>query len=133
MGVAGFPLELERERRILADWNTRVKPEERLVIAEAAVLLVTLERLLRGAVGPRGKGKTLRTLLLQATDQKSGFLKIEGKEKAVKAAADLRNAIMHGDFEELAGEIPDDQLFEAILMVRKLVESFQTQLSEKSL
>ena len=69
-------------------------------LAQAALTLILLERSLRVAVGVRAEGKTLRTLLLQATDSRSGFLQFQGSNTALFSLSDFRNVILHGDFEE---------------------------------
>ena len=116
-----------------------MQDNNRLPVAEAALALITLERILRVSVGPRGKGKTLRALLLQATDQKSGFLTIEGREEGVRVIANLRNLHLHGDFEaagaHAAGYLAK-HLSADVAHAQKITDSFLQQLegfSEKSL
>jgi len=69
-------------------------------LALAGLELIYLERSLREALGARSKGKTLRALLLQATDKKSGFLQFDGSNAELFAISDLRNTILHGCFED---------------------------------
>jgi len=137
---SGIPPDCEAlnlERETLRAWNKNNGNE--LLVAEAALALITLERCLRTAVGPRGKGKTLRTLLLQATDKKSGFLTIEGREEGVRVLANLRNLLLHGDFEAAGGSAEEylrDSLTKDVAHAQAITDSFLVQLakaSEKSL
>jgi len=127
---------LNAERKALREWNST--REDKCLLSEGAIALITLERALRIALGARGKGKTLRTLLLQATDQKSGFLTIEGREEGVRVIANLRNLLLHGDFEAAGAPAADylaKRLEADVFHAQKITDSFLEQLgfSEKSL
>jgi hypothetical protein len=124
---------LNLERETLRAWNKQNHNRLPVAVAEAALALITLERILRVAIGPRGKGKTLRTLLLQATDQKSGFLTIEGREEGVRVLANLRNLLLHGDFEasgEPASTYLAQSLVNRVAHAQRITDSFLQQLAK---
>lgn len=100
---------LVRELMLLRKHNRAFKPEDPqddlLLFAEAALVLVVLERFLRMLLGRSAEKQTLFSLLEMATSPKRGLLKLFGKEKgAIRTITDVRNALMHGDYEKAAKE-----------------------------
>jgi hypothetical protein len=104
--------ELVREHQLLRQHNLKFKegdPQgEVLLFAEGALVLIVLERFLRMILGPEaGEKDTLPTLLQKATGERLGLLSLLNlagpqREKAIKGISNVRNALLHGNYEQAA-------------------------------
>lgn len=86
-------------------------PDNRLVFAEAALVLTTFERFLRAVLGEEATERdTLPNLLEKATSSRLGLLELlhwkEGKPLdrllAIKQITSIRNTLLHGNYEQAA-------------------------------
>lgn len=99
--------ELVRELTYLREHNHRVAsigPQSNLLLfAEAAVVLIVLERFLRIIVGKEGNGQTIYNLFEMATDADRNLLMVQGdRDRAKRDVNAIRNALLHGDYEKAA-------------------------------
>jgi hypothetical protein len=101
--------ELVRELMLLRTHNQSFRdndPQARLLLfAEAAIVLMTLERFLRILPGVQATdGDTLPKLLSKATDDTRRVLELPAKDRkdAIRRIKDVRNTILHGNFEQAA-------------------------------
>ncbi|HEY6034668.1 MAG TPA: hypothetical protein VIV58_10425, partial [Kofleriaceae bacterium] len=76
------------------------------MFAEAAMILVCMERFLRAVLGPTAtKGDTLHNLLEKVfSDRRPNYLEVPGgdRDHLILMVTGLRNGMLHGDFEQLA-------------------------------
>jgi len=102
--------EIVRELLWLRAHNTQFTADDPqdslLLMSEGALVLIGLERFLRivlaGNVGPKD---TLPTLLKTATGKKLGLLTLPdppGRDAAIDAIRNVRNALMHANYEQAA-------------------------------
>ena len=103
--------ELVRELRLVREHNraqTLVTSQARLLLfAEAALVLVVLERFLRMILEPDAKDTdTLFNLLQMATSPKRNLLEwpAGASTDPVRIVTNVRNTIMHGNYEQAARE-----------------------------
>jgi hypothetical protein len=95
--------ELIREHTILRNHNQKFKerdPQKNLLLfAEGAIVVMIIERFLRILPGVgAADGDKLQRLLKKATSKK--ILSISPKQQ--KGIVDIRNTILHGNFEQAA-------------------------------
>ena len=100
---------LARELKILREHNKSFKEgdsQDRLLLfAEGAIVLLTLERFLRILPGVEATERdTLPNLLEKATSESRNVLVLsaENRQDAIKKITDVRNTILHGNFEQAA-------------------------------
>ncbi|RYD84265.1 MAG: hypothetical protein EOP84_05975, partial [Verrucomicrobiaceae bacterium] len=100
---------LARELALLRVHNVQLTDDnvdrEALLMAEAAVVCMSLERFLRITLGPQVKaGDTLGALLDKAFSERLQLLQFPGHDvDAIKKRLRLfRNAVLHGDYEAAA-------------------------------
>ncbi len=99
-----------RELVLVRDHNLKFKagdPQDKLLhFAEGLLVLLALERFLRAVLGSDANERhTLQNLLEMATSAKRNLLTIPGtgtREQAIKAIAEVRNTLMHGNYEQAA-------------------------------
>ncbi len=104
--------ELVRELFWLRSHNLKIKEgapqQELLLFAEAALVLMTLERFLRILPGVVKKEKdTLFNLLESATSVSLNLLTFPAnitRTEVIKKVTDVRNAILHGNFEQVENQ-----------------------------
>lgn len=102
--------ELVREHSLLRRHNRAFKDGETqdslLLFAEAALVLVVLERFLRMILGPAGDEQTLHNLLEQATGARHRLLVLPGSDRddAIRRITGVRNTLLHGNYEQAARE-----------------------------
>jgi|SRR5262249_38150651 len=82
-------------------------PQHNLLhFAEGLLVLLALERFLRAVLGTKANDRhTLPNLLEMATSAKRNLLTIPGtwtREQAIKAVTEVRNTLMHGNYEQAA-------------------------------
>ena len=98
---------LVREHRLLRQHNLRFKPgdpqEDILLFAEGAVILMTLERFARAILGADATEEdTLYNLLQKAVSKGFILLPWDDQEEGIRRLKDVRNTILHGNFEQAA-------------------------------
>ncbi|MGZ3652561.1 MAG: hypothetical protein ACXVB9_16395 [Bdellovibrionota bacterium] len=94
--------ELRRELAQLREHN-RAGGDGSLWIAEAALALITLERFLRILPGVNAADKeSLPQLLQRAIDRRFLALPVEAGKDTIDRVRKLRNAILHGNYEQAA-------------------------------
>jgi hypothetical protein len=75
-------------------------------IAEGALVLVALERFIRMILGPHATdADTLPSLLEKATSKRHGLVVLPGtlsREETISRIRKLRNALLHGNYEQAA-------------------------------
>lgn len=101
--------ELVRELGLLRSHNLQFKTGDQqdrlLLVAESLVVLLAMERFLRIILGRDGGEKdTLPNLLQKATSKKKALITLPfaDQQDAIKRITDVRNTIMHGNFEQAA-------------------------------
>jgi hypothetical protein len=101
--------ELVRELMLLRSHNQGFGPnntqEQLLLLSEGAMTLVALERFLRMVLGNEaGDEDTLPNLLEKATGKRLHLLTLPGsdRERLIRALTDVRNTILHGNYEQAA-------------------------------
>ena len=100
---------LARELKLLRDHNLTFQqddPQETmLMFSEGALVLITMERFLRTILGNHvGPGQTLPNLLELAFSDRISALDPPGGDRAqvTKLVTDIRNALLHANFEQAA-------------------------------
>jgi hypothetical protein len=97
--------EMVRELLLLRDHNLKIKPgesqEKLMLVAEAGLVLMVLERFLRiiPGVNPAEKD-TLPNLLEKATSKRLQLLVLDDRENAIKRITRVRNTIIHANYEQ---------------------------------
>lgn len=98
-----------RELMVLRDHNLSFKEgdsQQRLLLfAEAAIVIMTLERFLRIVPGVEAADTdTLFNLLQKATSESRNVLQLSAKDRddAIRRITNVRNTILHGNFEQAA-------------------------------
>ena len=99
--------ELVRELNVVRTHNLRFKagdPQETLLLmSEAALILVVLERFLRMIVPDGSEDDTLRNLLEKATSRTRRLLILPGdRDTVIGQMVDIRNTLLHGNYEQAA-------------------------------
>jgi len=98
--------ELVRELKIIRNHNLKFNegdPQDTiLMFAEAALVIVILERFVRAVVGDATDSDTIYTLLQRAGSK--GLLKVpwEDQEDGIRKIKDVRNTLLHGNYEQAA-------------------------------
>jgi hypothetical protein len=106
----GYPElgELCYELKAVREHNLKFKEWRRgyLMFSEAMLVLLTMERFLRIILGSdAGPDDTLPNLLEKATSKRRALITLPGtwtRERAIKAIRDVRNTLMHGNYEQAA-------------------------------
>ena len=98
---------LVRELHVLRRHNLGFKEgdphDELLLFAEGAVVLLTLERFMRAILGTDATdADTLFNLLQKAVSKNLIRLPWNDQEDGIKRLKDVRNTILHGNFEQAA-------------------------------
>lgn len=98
---------LVREWRLLREHNKQFAVGDNqaalLLFAEGAVALVTLERFVRIALGKEtSETDTLYNLLEKAVSKRLLHLPWENQADGIRKLKDVRNTILHGNFEQAA-------------------------------
>lgn len=98
---------LVRELHVLRRHNLKFKAgdpqDDLLLFAEGAVVLLTMERCVRAVLGPDATdADTLFNLLQKAVSK--GLLRLpwEVQEDGIRRLKEVRNTILHGNFEQAA-------------------------------
>jgi hypothetical protein len=99
--------ELVRELAVVRNHNLKFKEGEpqdtMLLFAEAALVLVTLERFVRAVLGSHATDRdTLPNLLQKAV--KHGLLQVpwDDQQDGIRRITSVRNALLHGNYEQSA-------------------------------
>jgi len=118
-------LELELLRKHNSSFSPGKSNDYRLLFSQVALTLLCLERFLRilpgveeAAIKRTKKGKkaaTLAEFLRGATDIK--ILAIKNKDEVIKQVTDVRNSILHGNFEQCARECNKNSVEEYFKLV----------------
>ncbi len=98
---------LARELWLVRDHNLKFKkgdPQDGLLLfAEGTLCLLALERFLRILPGLNAtERETLPKLLKKATHESQPLLRIADRDATIKRVVDLRNAMLHGNYEQAA-------------------------------
>ena len=101
--------ELVRELFWLRDHNKKFGPDDPqndyLLMSEAAMTVIALERFLRMVLGAEATDQdTLPNLLEKATSARLGLLVLPPmrREALISAIKDIRNTTLHGNYEQAA-------------------------------
>jgi hypothetical protein len=99
--------EMVRELMVLRSHNLKFGPNDPqdtfLLFAEAAVVIVIIERFVRALLGPEATDKdTLWPLLEKLVNRKVLVLPFRDQKEGIKVICGVRNAILHGNFEQAA-------------------------------
>ena len=98
--------QLVRELGLLRSNNLKIKEGDSqnhlLLFAEGALVLLVLERFLRAILGDATDQETLRPLLKRAVERKLIMLPWEDQQDGLKKIVDLRNTIIHANYEQAA-------------------------------
>lgn len=102
--------DLQARFRAMPHDLIKTQPERLALTAEACVVLVWLERVLRVALkktGPQFNDVSLPTLLTEATGKKKKTLmfppKYDHSGEIIQGITAFRNAVLHGNIESLTG------------------------------
>lgn len=103
---------LVRELQVLRQHNLQFKegdPQDGLLLsAEAALVLLVLERFIRAVLGGETTDRdTLHSLLQKATSKKRGPLLIllwDDQQDGIRRICAVRNTLLHGNYEQAARE-----------------------------
>ncbi len=100
---------LVREYVLLRQHNLQFKrghPQDQILLfAEAAVILMALERFVRAILGADAtEHDTLYTLLQKAVSRNLIRLPWDDQEEGIRKLKDVRNTILHGNFEQAAAQ-----------------------------
>jgi hypothetical protein len=104
--------QLVQEFVMLRRWNKEQEAQKNFaglfLFAEGALILLIFERCLRIILGSRvGDSDTLPNLLEKVTTKAAPILKFEGlgRQDAIKEIKDVRNGIMHANYEQAARRV----------------------------
>lgn len=98
--------ELVREVLVIRQHNLKFKegdPQDTMLLfAEAALVLIVLERFVRAVVGDASDSDTIYNLLQRAVSR--GLLKVpwDDQEDGIRRIKDVRNTVLHGNYEQAA-------------------------------
>jgi hypothetical protein len=102
--------QLVRELYLLRDHNLAFKPgdpqDKILMFAEAAIVLIAMERFLRMILqGEATDRDTLPNLLQKATSKRIDLIRFHASTDpadAIRRITDVRNTLLHGNYEQAA-------------------------------
>ena len=98
--------QLVRELQLLRTNNLKFKEGDSqdglLLFAEASLVLLVLERFIRAILSDATDRETLRPLLRRAIERKLILLPWDDQEDGIGRLVDVRNTILHGNYEQAA-------------------------------
>ena len=99
---------LVRELRVLRNHNLKFKegaPQDTmLMFAEAALVVLVLERFVRVLLGDATDRETLHNLLERAVSRRLIRLPWDDQQEGIKKIVGVRNTMLHGNYEQAARE-----------------------------
>jgi hypothetical protein len=103
--------EIVREHTFLRDHNRSFKEGDSqatlLLIAEAALICLVLERFLRAILGTNAnESDSLFNLLEKATSKRHALIRVpwNNQEDGIRKVVNIRNTLLHGNYEQAAQE-----------------------------